>query len=135
VYSILLLELRERLGVVSGESHPHGIGLHVGSPQANNYTVYSVKGASGNGPRRISELGSLVSTPWTPKSFIYNRAIISQAGRRRFDPGLPLQLFNKLASPDFKACSKMLQNPSHITGRAFSNASTASFRLATEARV
>jgi hypothetical protein len=35
----------------------------------------------------------------------------SQAGRRRFEPGLPLQLFNDLASAEFKACSKMLQNP------------------------
>jgi hypothetical protein len=35
VFDLLLLEeLRERLGVVFGEFHPHGIGLHVGSPQA-----------------------------------------------------------------------------------------------------
>ena len=59
----------------------------------------------------------------------------SQAGRRRFDPGLPLQLFNKLASPDFTACSKMLQNSAYTTGSADSSASTAFLRLATEARV
>ena len=57
----------------------------------------------------------------------------SQAGRRGFEPRLPLHLFNNLASPVFKACSKMLQN--YITGNADSSASTASFRLATEARV
>jgi hypothetical protein len=34
-------------------------------------------------PRGISELGCLVSTPWTHKSFIDKRRLISQAGRRR----------------------------------------------------
>jgi hypothetical protein len=57
----------------------------------------------------------------------------SQAGRRGFEPHLPLQLFNNLASPVFKACSKMLQN--YFTGKADSSASTASFRFATEERV
>ena len=42
--------------------------------------------------------------------FIYNPRPDSQAGRRGFEPRLPLHLFNNLASPVFKACSKMLQN-------------------------
>jgi hypothetical protein len=59
----------------------------------------------------------------------------SQAGRRRFEPGLPLHLFNNLASPISKACSKMLQNYDYITGSADSSASTATLRLAIEALV
>ena len=68
----------------------------------------------------------------------------SQAGRRRFEPGLPLHLFNNLASPEFKACSKMLQKRSDLliyittcsrTGAGFiidcSNASTATLRRST----
>jgi hypothetical protein len=41
--------------------------------------------------------------PSTPNSSIYNRNPFSQAGRRRFDPGLPLHIFNNLhtlAAPD-----------------------------------
>jgi hypothetical protein len=34
--------------------------------------------------------------PSTPNSSIYNRNPFSQAGRRRFEPGLPLHLFNNL---------------------------------------
>jgi hypothetical protein len=38
----------------------------------------------------------LYSPLLTPLLFIFNRKSISQAGRRRFEPGLPLQLFNNL---------------------------------------
>jgi len=34
--------------------------------------------------------------------FIYNPRLVSQAGRRRFDPRLPLQLFNRLQFPTFQ---------------------------------
>ena len=55
----------------------------------------------------------------------------SQAGRRGFEPRLPLHLFNNLASP---ICQGLLQN--YFTGSADStSASTASLRLATDARV
>jgi len=67
--------------------------------------------------------------------FVSNLPSSSQAGRRGFDPRLPLQEINCLASPAFNACSKMLQNSRHITGKADSSASTATLRLATEARV
>ena len=36
------------------------------------------------------------TAPLTPKSFIYNRHPFSQAGRRGFDPRLPLHVFNEL---------------------------------------
>jgi len=40
-----------------------------------------------HGHEESVSLGSLVSTPWTPKLFVYNRKVFSQAGRR----GLPDQ--------------------------------------------
>ena len=49
-----------------------------------HYSVYSVKDGSEVWSRGISELGCLVSTSWTPKSFIYKRRLNSQAGRRGF---------------------------------------------------
>jgi len=73
--------------------------------------------------------------PGNAMFFVSNLMSSSQAGRRGFESRLPLQEINKLASPVLKACSKMLQNSLHITGSEDSSASTASFRLATEARV
>ncbi len=57
----------------------------------NRYSIYSVKDGFENRARGISGLGSLVSTPWTHKSIIYNRGTIFQARRRGFEPRLPLQ--------------------------------------------
>jgi hypothetical protein len=36
------------------------------------------------------------ASPWSQLFFIFKCVPISQAGRRRFDPGLPLHLFNNL---------------------------------------
>jgi hypothetical protein len=47
----------------------------------SNYSIYSINGGFEERPRGISELGSLVSTPWTHKSFIDKRRLTSQAGR------------------------------------------------------
>src|SRR5271165_1844220 len=47
----------------------------------------------------LSGLGSLVSTPWTPKLFIYNRTLLSQAGRRQFEPGVPRHFFSIVYRP------------------------------------
>jgi hypothetical protein len=58
--------------------------------EAENYAVYAVKDGYENPKRGISELASLVSTPWTHKLFIYNRTVSFQAGRRGFEPRLPL---------------------------------------------
>src|SRR5580692_11550068 len=65
----------------------------------SNYSIYSINGGSEGRPRGISELGCLVSTPWTHKSFIDKRRLTSQAGRRGFEPHLPLHLFNNLHQP------------------------------------
>ena len=51
----------------------------------SNYSIYSINGGFEERPRGISELGCLVSTPWTHKSFIDKRRLTSQAGRRRSD--------------------------------------------------
>jgi hypothetical protein len=61
-----------------------------------HYSIYSVKGGFESLTRRISELGCLVSTPWTQKSFISNRRVISQAGRRGFASRLQLLVFTIL---------------------------------------
>ena len=71
-----------------------------GEKGIGNYSVYSIKDGLKNGSRRISELHSQASTRLTHKSCIFNRRVISQAGRRRFDPGLPLHKINNLQSPE-----------------------------------
>jgi hypothetical protein len=48
---------------------------------------YSISGGFEERQRGISELGCLVSMPWTHKSFIDKRRLVFQAGRRRFEPG------------------------------------------------
>ena len=48
-----------------------------------------------NRPRGINELRCHVSTPWTHKSFIYNRRVSSQAGLRGF-PLSPAPFFQWL---------------------------------------
>src|ERR1700678_2578955 len=50
----------------------------------SNYSIYSINGGFEERPRGISELGWLVSTPWTHKSFIDIRRLTSQAGPRGF---------------------------------------------------
>src|SRR5580658_11222711 len=40
-------------------------------------------------------------SPWPQKFFIVKRRPYSQAGRRRFEPGLPLHKINKLERPKF----------------------------------
>ena len=54
------------------------------------YSIYSIKDGGERRARGISELRGQESTPWTHKSFIYKQGLISQAGRRGFDPRLPL---------------------------------------------
>ena len=54
------------------------------APLESNYSIYSINGGFEERPRGISELGCLVSTPWTHKSFIDKRRLTSQAGRRRW---------------------------------------------------
>jgi len=57
------------------------------------YSIYSIKDGGERRARGISELRSQESTPWTHKSFIYKQGLISQAGRRGFESGLPLHVF------------------------------------------
>ena len=61
------------------------------------YSIYSIKDGGERRARGISELRGQESTPWTHKSFIYKQGLISQAGRRGFEPRLPLHVFNNLA--------------------------------------
>jgi hypothetical protein len=92
-------------GGVDGRRHdcarqvPHADARHAGSASsthASYYSIYSINDGLADRPRGISELGCLVSTPWTHKSFIDKRRLISQAGRRGFEPRLPLHVFNSL---------------------------------------
>jgi hypothetical protein len=53
------------------------------SGHGSNYSVYSINDGVEERPRGISELGCLVSTPWTHKSFIYERRLISSVSSRR----------------------------------------------------
>src|ERR1700691_201986 len=53
----------------------------------SNYSIYSINDGFEERPRGISELGCLVSTPWTHKSFIDKRRLTSQAGRRGWAAG------------------------------------------------
>src|SRR3954470_1591982 len=66
------------------------------------------------------------------KFSICNLQSISQAGRRRFDPGLPLHLFNNLQAPRIWPAPKC---SIYITVRAFSILLTATSRRAIEERV
>ena len=52
-------------------------------PDGSYYSIYSINNGFRKRSRGISELGCLVSTPWTHKSFIDKRRLISQAGRQR----------------------------------------------------
>ena len=62
------------------------------------YSIYSIKDGGERRARGISELRGQESTPWTHKSFVYKRRLISQAGRRGFESRLPLHLFNHLCA-------------------------------------
>ena len=62
----------------------------------SNYSIYSINGGFEGRPRGISELGCLVSTPWTHKSFIDKRRLTSQAGRRGSSPS-PAPCFQQAA--------------------------------------
>ena len=55
----------------------------------------------------------------------------SQAGRRGFEPRLPLHKINNLKRSASQACSKMLQNYP-VRRNEVSKASTATLRLATD---
>jgi len=41
--------------------------------------------------------------------FIYNPRLVSQAGRRRFEPRLPLHLFNNLERIEHQALLRLLR--------------------------
>jgi len=64
--------------------------------QNRRYSIYSIKDGGERRARGISELRGQESTPWTHKSFIYKQGLISQAGRRGFEPRLPLQFYQWL---------------------------------------
>src|ERR1035438_6565372 len=59
-------------------------------PDGSYYSIYSINNGFRKRSRGISELGCLVSTPWTHKSFIDKRRLISQAGRQRLGVHLDL---------------------------------------------
>jgi len=69
--------------------------------EVSRYLVYLNNRAAGKSSVKTIDLSDQKTAPLTPKSLIYNRRSYSQAGRRRFEPGLPLHLFNNLhASPN-----------------------------------
>ena len=68
------------------------------------------------------DLNDQKTTPLTPKSFIYNRYPFSQAGRRGFEPRLPLQ---NPATYKHLYPTAVLQNAPFQFTRAFSTILTA----------
>ena len=64
--------------------------------EVSRYLVYLNNRAAGKGSVKTIDLCDQKTAPLTPKSFIYNRRSYSQAGRRGFEPRLPLHLFNNL---------------------------------------
>jgi len=60
------------------------------------YSIYSIKDGGEKRARGISELRGQESSPWTHKSFVCKRRLISQAGRREFEDWLPLHKINSL---------------------------------------
>ena len=62
----------------------------------SRYLVYLNNRAAGKGSVKTIALYDQKTAPLTPKSFIYNRRSYSQAGRRGFDPRLPLHKINSL---------------------------------------
>jgi hypothetical protein len=60
------------------------------------YSVYSIKAESQRWARNSVDAGCQKASPWTSKLFICNFCPSSQAGRRGFDPRLPLHVFNNL---------------------------------------
>ena len=60
------------------------------------YLVYLINQEIENGSLKNIDLYDQKTAPLTPNSFIYNRHPFSQAGRRGFEPRLPLHLFNNL---------------------------------------
>jgi hypothetical protein len=62
----------------------------------SRYLVYLNNRAAGKGSVKTIDLCDQKTAPLTPKSFIYNRRSYSQAGRRGFEPHLPLHPFNNL---------------------------------------
>ena len=58
---------------------------------------YSVKGVDRGKSEKLSGFRWSEFSAIAPMSFIFKRPVISQAGRRRFDPGLPLH-FQELTS-------------------------------------
>ncbi len=72
--------------------------------RVRRYSIYSIKDGGDRRTRGISELRCQESTPWTHKSLVFKRQLISQAGRRGFESRLPLQLLKELrASPPSRA--------------------------------
>jgi hypothetical protein len=61
------------------------------------YLVYLINQEGENGSLKNLDLYDQKTAPLTPNSFIYNRYPFSQAGRRGFEPRLPLHLFSNLA--------------------------------------
>ena len=57
----------------------------------------------------LSDLLSLEIAARDAKVCIYNLWPISQAGRRRFDPGLPLQLLKNLQAPKNPSLLRLLR--------------------------
>ena len=74
------------------------------------------------GPRKQGVLYRLPLTPWTPKSCMVNLQPISQAGRRGFDPRLPL---HTEGTPLLKRKSV---SPSRLTSRVYQWLGTPLFR-------
>jgi hypothetical protein len=68
------------------------------------YLVYLIEVAPETGSLKTEDFPDQKRAPSTPNSSIYNRNPFSQAGRRGFDPRLPLQLFNNLQDT-FTPCS------------------------------
>ena len=69
--------------------------------RVQRYLVYLNKRDSERRWLTTNDLCDQKTAPLTPKPFIYNRYPFSQAGRRRFESGLPLHVFNNFSPSQF----------------------------------
>jgi len=73
------------------------------------YSVYSVFVIFGVGIDFSTVRSGQNASPWSHKFFIFKCVPTSQAGRREFEPRLPLHLFNNLERIENQALLRLLR--------------------------
>jgi hypothetical protein len=96
-------EFRERLPLTKS-----GIDISLMRRILELYLVYLINQEGENRSLKNIDLYDQKTAPLTPNSFIYNRYPFSQAGRRGFEPRLPLHIFNSLGCFMFSTLMRLL---------------------------